>query len=310
MNQDSPATEVSARRKPAPVGQSSTPSRYVPTRNADLARSMWHMLIAVLCLLLADAALAAGEQRVGSYLYAPPRVLKEFKGSLTIRFAKPGPKLVVAYGYRNRKNRKSRDDTTEEERHRYKPVKAELRDNGSVAVFPHLAPDLYDVFIIVPETMQFFEGLTLYRGAKPADEIPVDRYLEEVGQSLSIDEETSYGWEAFFETKTFERLETDGKAGCVLLQQMRKKPTVAASGAPIAGCIHSIDICWVERTKAEGEEGDDRAWQVITRQQLYREELDSRKFFEHHYLPDLRGILVGNRAKEIGPLKLPDGSGN
>ena len=259
--------------------------------------SLGAILLSVVILL--PSGKAAGRQRVGTYLYAPPETLQQYKGSLQVQFEKPGAKIVLAYGYKNRKSRRSREGTTETERNRFKPVKAILREDGKLAVFPHLAPDLYDICVIVPETMQFYEGLTLFGDAVTSKDIPVGKYMSEIDKSMSVDPETTYGWEAFFESKAFERLETDGRRGCVLLQQVRRRKTLAASGAPIEGHIHSIDLCWVERTETK-----DHKWQVVNRQQLYREELEARNFFEHHYLPQLRGILVGIKDQKLGPVKL------
>lgn len=250
-------------------------------------------------VILLPSGKAAEKPRVGTYLYAPDKALRQYKGSLRIQFEKPGDKIVIAYGYKNRKNRRPRKTTTEEERNRFKPVKAILRDDGKLAVFPHLAPDIYDICVIVPETMQFYEGFSLFRNAVTSKDIPVGKYMGEIDKSMSVDPETTYGWEAFFECKAFERLETDGRRGCVLLQQVRRRKTLAASGTPIEGHIHSIDLCWVERTETK-----DHKWQVVNRQQLYREELPTRNFFDHHCLPQLRGILVGIKEQNLGPIKL------
>jgi hypothetical protein len=85
-----------------------------------------------------------------------------------------------------------------------------------------------------------------------------------------------------------------------MLQQMRLGKAYAESGDLLQGCIHSIDVCWVERAKVEGQN-----WQVVTRQQLFRDELPAREFFKHRFLPELQGIRVGVTAKEIGPVSLP-----
>jgi len=36
------------------------------------------------------------------------------------------------------------------------------------------------------------------------------------------------------------------------VQQLRKGTAYAESGDVLKGCIHSLDICWIERAKVEG----------------------------------------------------------
>ena len=249
--------------------------------------------------LLGAASLAPLRSAAAStYLYASPEDPGQFRGSLKVAFEGPGDRLVIAYGRKHRKDRKKRDGTTEEERQEFKPYKATIADGGRTALFPYLPRDYYDVAVVVAEDMRLYEGLELLRGASP--EAYQEKYFVEVKESLGPRSDRIGGWEGFFDTKQFERLETDGVKGSVLLQQMRLGRALAGSGAVLKGCIHSIDICWVERAKVEGV-----GWQVVTRQQLYRGEIPSREFFRHTFLPELKGIRVGTKAKEIGPIKLP-----
>lgn len=264
----------------------------------------YRQIFALVPLALVTAALlatAAPSVPVGTYLYAQDSSLTPFKGKLTVRFSTPGNRLVVAYGRAHRKGRVTRDGTTEEERERFKPVKARLEEQGRVAHFDHLPPDFYDLVVIDTQDMRWYEGIELYRDRQPQlDDAPTQDYHEEVSKSLSPTVDKVGGWEAFFDSKDFIRLGTDGFRGCMLVQQMRLGVAVAESGEELAGCIHSIDLCWVERTKAK-----DNTWQVVTRQQLFRGELESREFFIHRFLPDLQGIRIGIRHREIGPIELP-----
>jgi len=43
----------------------------------------------------------------------------------------------------------------------------------------------------------------------------------------------------------------------------------------------------------------------VTRQQLYRDEIEARDFFKYKFLPELQGIRVGVKAREFGPISLP-----
>lgn len=256
----------------------------------------------LLCAALALAACLAGAVRVGTYLYTDPEDLADdYEGGLTIEFAARTPTLVVAYGRRYRKNRYSRKDTREEERAEFKPFKARLEDGGSRAVFAALPPDHYDLVVLDEQSMALWEGIDMLTDDTPAGS--GERQLKDIEDSLTAKGPGAVAWEAFFDTKRFERAESSPPKAAVFLQQMRLGPAVAESGAPIKGCIHSIDICWVEKARR------DAGWQVITRQQLYREELPKRTFFAHHHTPALQGIRVGLRQRSVGPVRLPSPAG-
>lgn len=244
------------------------------------------------------APLPAMAATASTYLYANPENPGQFRGSLKVTFQDAGDKLVIAYGRKHRKDRKEREDTTEEQRQEFKPFKATMADGGRTAFFPYLPRDYYDVVVVTVEDMRLYEGLELLRGASP--EAYQEKFFVEVKESLGPRSDRIGGWEGFFDTKQFERLETDGVKGATLLQQMRLGRALAESGAVLKGCIHSIDICWVERAMVEGV-----GWQVVTRQQLYRGEIPSREFFKHVFVPEFKGIRVGTKDKEIGPIKLP-----
>ena len=235
---------------------------------------------------------------VGTYLYANPANPEQFKGRLTVKFTTPGERMVIACGRKYRKDRKSRSGTTEANREVFKPHLAKMMNDGTAAVFWHLPVDKYDLVVVDAEQMKLYEGLALLRSSSP--ELAADKDLEGIKASLSPATERIGGWEGFFDTKQFERFETDGVRANVLLQQMRLGTALAESGAVLKGCIHSIDMCWVDRAKVEGA-----GWQVVCRQQLYRDELPSREFFTHTFLPELNGIRIGTSAKETGPIVLP-----
>ena len=258
----------------------------------------WPCLSILAIVLTIGAGAAPPKKAAGNYLYSNDAQKERWKGCLEVRFTEPGPKIVVAYGRRYRKDRKTRKGTHGTSQEKFKPYKAELRDDGKLAVFPHLPPDYYDLVVIIPETMRLYDGARMLRTGDPA--AATEKFFNEVKSSLSRTKERIGGWEAFFDTKEFERLETDGTRGAVLVQQMRLGKALAESGAVLKGCIHSIDICWVERAKVEGV-----GWQVVTRQQLFRDELPSRKFFKYHHVPALSGIRVGLHTRTFGPVDLP-----
>lgn len=267
-----------------------------PTKIASTNRVGPLSVMAAGLLLVVCASLYAAT--VGTYLYTDPTHLSaSYPGKLTVRFTQPGERLVLAYGRRYRKDRHSRAATTEAQRALFKPFIAAIHDNGRRAVWDNLPPDFYDIVVIDVQHMQLWEGLQLLHGSSdlPHD----DPRFAGVRDSLSVRSDRVGGWEAFFDTKRFERFAEAAGRGAVFVQQMRLGTSHAESGAKLKGCVHSIDICWV----AEAARG--AGWQVIMRQQLYRGELPSRQFFRHAHLPELSGLRVGRRPREIGPVQLP-----
>jgi hypothetical protein len=235
---------------------------------------------------------------VGSYLYAKPENPEQYPGRLTVRFETPGNRLVVAWGRKWRKDRKERKGTDEEDRQKFKPYLGKPIDDGKGVIFWNLPIDRYDIVVIDAEAMKIHEGILLMRDGDPQQ--PLAKYLTEVEGSLGPRTDRIGGWEGFFDQKEFDRLETNGVRAGVFLQQMRLGKALAESGAVLKGCIHSIDVVWVERAKVEGA-----GWQVVSRQQLYRDEIPARTFFTHAYVEELAGIRIGTKPKEIGPIKLP-----
>lgn len=240
---------------------------------------------------------------VGTYLYADLEKVPDAKGSLELHFTSAGPhRLVVAYGRKYRKDSKGREGSTEAEREAFKPRLAELKDDGRSAHFAKLPPDYYDIMVIDASTMAFHEGASLIKNAlaNPIDNALEQRYVNEIRQSLGLRDDRIGGWEGFFDTKQIERIDVaDTRAG-VLMQQMRLGTALAESGAVLKGCIHSLDIIWVERAMVE-----DAGWQVINRQQIYRDEIPSRDFFKRTHVPALAGIRVGLKPKAVTDIALP-----
>ncbi len=249
-----------------------------------------------------SSGVIADKVPVGNYLYADLAKIPAAEGSLKVLFASPGPnRVVVAYGRKNRKDRKSRDGTVEAERENFKPRLGKTSPDGSAALFDNLPPDFYDLFVIDPSEMSFFEGAALNKLGADAS-LPTQTsslYQEEIRQSLGLRIDRLGGWEGFFDHKRIERIEvTDEKAG-VLMQQLRLGVALAESGERLHGTIHSLDVVWVERAIVA-----EAGWQVINRQQIYREELVSREFFQHKFLPALQGLRVGSKEKLVGPIEL------
>ncbi len=269
------------------------------------ARSAAAALLSV-GLLLLSADCVGGDAGmnlvpVGEYLYADALALRDYRGSLRVRFDSSGPhRLVLAYGRRHRKDRHGREGTTEEERQIFKPVRARMTDQGATAVFDHLPPDFYDLVVIDDRHGVFHEGLQLLQRMEeaPIESRSETALFEEAAASLGLREDRIGGWEAFFDHKNFVRWETDGDRGAMLVHQMRLGRTYAESGDLLQGTVHSLDVVWLE--KADGDAG----WQVITRQQLYRNEIGRREFFRHRFVESLHGIRVGVRPVTIGPVRL------
>ena len=262
-------------------------------------------VIVFLCLLTMALSGAGSVVPVGEYLYADLQQVDAADGGLEIRFTTPSrTRLVIAYGWNNRKLRRDRVGTDEKKRQNFKPRLAQMRDNGTIAVFEKLSPDFYDIVVIDSEAMTVHEGLSLHyqfaeNGLK--EQTAIDKAVKEIMTSLGLRADRIGGWEGFFDTKHLERVEIVDEQAGVLLQQLRKGVALAESGEKLAGCIHSIDVVWVQRTLGEGN-----GWQVINRQQLYRAELPTQAFFKSSFVKDLAGIRVGGRMKRLRqPVTLP-----
>jgi hypothetical protein len=259
----------------------------------------------VLFAFLAAPRLFAGGSvvPVGTYLYADVDKVPAASGSLELRFTNPAEhRLVIAFGRKYRKDNKSRDGSSESEREAFKPRLAQLREQGRSALFSKLAPDYYDILVVDAEAMTLHEGLALSQNflAEEGDAQRDKAYQKEIRHSLGLRDDRIGGWEGFFDSKQIERISVvAGRAG-VLMQQMRLGTALAESGAVLKGCIHSIDLVWVERALVEGA-----GWQVIQRQQLYRDEIAARSFFKASYLPELSGIRVATKHKVVADVKLP-----
>ncbi len=239
---------------------------------------------------------------VGGYLYGEVQKLPPAEGALRLIFEDPGAnRVVIAYGRQYRKDRKTREGSLELEREAYKPRLAEIAEEGKIALFRNLLPDFYDLMVIDPLEMTLYEGIALHklgRDESLAAEVS-GAFQEEIRQSLGLRQDRLGGWEGFFDHKQIERVEiNEGRAG-VLLQQMRLGRALAESGAVLQGTIHSLDVVWVERAIVA-----EAGWQVINRQQIYREELVAKEFFRHRYLPALQGVRIGSKERTLGPLKL------
>ncbi len=240
---------------------------------------------------------------VGEYLFSNPDKLPDAEGALLVTLSEPlSPGcVVIAYGRKNRKDRKSREQTTEEERELLKPRLAGLNPERNEASFVKLPPDFYDLIIIDPVRMILYEGIALHKigSDETLPENLQKQFLGEIRGTLGLREDRIGGWEGFFDHKQIERIEVkDEKAG-VLMQQMRLGVALAESGDVLKGTIHSIDVVWVERAKVASA-----GWQLINRQQLYREELHAKTFFRHQFRKELQGIRVSSRQRTLGPLKL------
>lgn len=256
----------------------------------------------LLLLLCAVHPLMAGGSvvPVGEYLYADPALLPEASGSLQVRFGTPSAaRLVIALGRRYRKDRREGEVGAPPEREAGKPHRATMQEEGRLAEFTRLPPDYYDLVVIDPAAMTWFEGLALYQ-PEPGEECPPEllpAYQAELERSFisaAPGQGRPGGWEGFFDTAELTRFTVSRERGGILLQQMRLGVALAESGEHLKGCIHSLDIVWVERA-SQAEAG----WQVATRQQLYRDELPARTFFRHRFVPELQGVRIGSRLKTL-----------
>lgn len=265
------------------------------TRKAGLLK--W-LAPAALALTLTVSAQDGGGKAAGNYLYhradaAGAEGRQAEMGGLVVHFPTPSAsRLVIAFGWKYRKDRFSREGTTEAQREWFKPFKARLSDGGKTATFPELPPDFYDLLVFDSERMTLHEGVDMLSEENP--DLAGNPLLDEITQTLSRPPDRIAGVDAFFDKKEVNRIETDGVRGAALLQQMRTDKAFAESGATIAGCIHSVDVFWLLKGKQEG------GWQVLSRQQLYRDELPRKEFFRHEFRKELQGIRIGAQVKDIG----------
>lgn len=265
-------------------------------------RNLWFPVFLGVLLLetLALAQKTTENVSVGKYIYADLAQVDEASGGLVIRFVdESSTRKVVAYGWANRKLRRSRMDTLEKQRENFKPRLAEMSEKGRVATFAKLPPDFYDLAVIDYERLTFHEGMTLHHLAGD-DNQPGIEQRQKWEKSLTTvicgsREDGIQAWEGFFDKKQLERFTFADEQVGVMLQQMRLGTAFAESGTKLAGVVHSLDIVWLERTRGEGQQ----AWQVIQRQQLYRGEIPRQEFFRHVYLKEFSGIRVGRKVKTL-----------
>ena len=257
----------------------------------------------LLLVALADAFGGGSVVPVGEYLYADESKLPDKTGALELSFTTPnGNRLAVAYGRKFRKDRTDRKGTTEDGRQAFKPRLAKMSDNGRRASFDKLPPDYYDIIVIDDRDMTIHEGISLWSADDEPhlDDEQAKPFLEEIRRSLGLRDDRIGGWEGFFDCKEIDRIEVACDNAGVFMQQLRRGTALAESGAVLKGCIHSIDVVWVTRSLDDGKSG----WQVINRQQLYRNEIESREFFAHRQVRSLCGIRVGLRRKVVENIEL------
>ena len=235
---------------------------------------------------------------VSTYLYAKTTQLTPVSGHLTLSLGKDfSPNLrVIAYGRKYRKDRKDREGEEDSMRERYKPFLAELSEKEKTAVFSSLPIDFYDLLIVDSNKMKLYEGIALNKlsNKQPQSSEEREKYIAEIKKTLFPKEGKIGGWEGFFDQKEISRGEVVGTISGIFLQQLRLGKSLEESGRVLDGCIHSVDVVWLERSN-DGVAG----WKVLNRQQLYRKEITSKKFFETAFLPALQDIRVSTRPRQI-----------
>ena len=267
-------------------------------------KRLLYIPIYIIVLLAMDAMAGGSVIPVGTYLYANEANLPDAPGALVISFTTPDAnRMAVAYGRKFRKDRKGREGTTEKDREAFKPRLAKMSDGGRTARFDKLPPDYYDIVVIDEHAMTVHEGISLWSAddEKHLSDEAAKPFVGEIQKSLGLRDDRIGGWEGFFDTKQIDRIEVATDNAGVFMQQLRKGVALAESGEQLKGCIHSIDVVWVTRSLDDGKSG----WQVINRQQLYRNEIASREFFKHNSVKSLSGIRVGRKLKEIKGVELP-----
>ncbi len=207
--------------------------------------------------------LAAKGEYTGKYLYA--KTDPNDSGAIVVKLPENAPKLerVIAFSRRSKE-----------------PYLGQVDARKREARFDNLPPGKYDLLLVAPTG--FFEGL------QPLPQADDKRKTPE-GEAVSAEIEKV---EAFFEGKTVHWVMIDAnKKAVALVQQWRKGKALAESGAVLKSTIHSIDLFWFEKPL--------KAWQLLKRRQLYRDEFPLKSAFAHRTVPKLSNILVLRKPKVI-----------
>lgn len=224
--------------------------------------------LAMLCFLpLVRRAWAKGEYR-SAYLYTKTRDADT--GGLELTLAPSAPRIVVAVAVQSRGKGVYLGTV-----------------QGKTILFSHLPVDKYGLLLVGEK--DFYEGFRLLRHGSS----------EWTKQNRAAIEKEIKGIEAFFDGKRIERLlvNTEAKA-MVLLQQWRQKKALAESGERLKGMVHSIDLVEFEKPV--------KAWQLVKRRQLYRDETPWKQPLKAHFVAALGGIRVVGSMKKLGRIRLTD----
>ena len=159
--------------------------------------------------------------------------------------------------------------------------------------FLGLPPGEYD--LLIKSVGEVYEGLTLEltRGQKPSRK-ELDQVCEEIGS-------TFFKTEDYFNIKRIIRLTGTGVRARLLVVQTRTLEVVEPSGRPIKAQIRRFDFVELLKTR--------KVWQILTSRHLLRQEVpyESKDIeLKLTYSPKLGGILVGQRVKDLGNIRLKE----
>jgi hypothetical protein len=157
--------------------------------------------------------------------------------------------------------------------------------------FQGLPPGEYD--LLIKAVGHVYEGVTLEQDPeqKPS-KTELKQMCDEAG-------ETWFTSEDYFNIKRIVRLTGDGKQARMLIVQTRTKYVVDPGANTIKGHIRRIDMVTMIKTY--------KVWQMQTSRHLLRQEVPFKSKdikIAFTYSPDLGGLLVGEKVKNLGEIDL------
>ena len=210
---------------------------------------------------------------------------------LTLRFASPGKRAVIACGRRVRGETLFRENADVETRRSLKPARAEMTDGGKTASFFGLPPDVYDLVVVDLDARVMYEGIDLL-----ADE---NRDLANGSVGAEIRQAVTRN-AAKTARRRCERVATDGLRGAALVQQTWLAKAAGEEAKASAAGLQFLDAVWLSKVAEEG------GWQVTGRQRLYWSEGAESGLYKCRHRPELQGIRLGSDPKDVGVVLAAD----
>ena len=207
--------------------------------------------------------------------------------ALTLRFAAPGKRVVLACGRRIRGETIFRENADAAARKLLRPARTEIAADGKTAFFSGLPPDVYDFVVVDLDAKVIYEGMDLL--ADENRELTNGSIGSEIRQAVTQNVGTA-------EHRRCERVATDGLRGAALLQQALPERAETAAGEAKASAfgLQFLDVVWLSKVTEAG------GWQVTGRQRLYWRECAPPELYKCRYRAELQGLRLGADPKDMG----------